>query len=66
MPFIALGKTECSQRRTAMLAVWVEWGHSEEEIRAMVKGPLAIKPLGQASQSASESQSLKRRSRSLK
>jgi len=44
MPLVSLGKTECSQRRTAALAAWVAHGHSELQIRAMVKVPLAIKP----------------------
>ena len=34
----------CSEMRKKVLADWVEFGHSEAEIRALVKGPLAIGP----------------------
>ena len=37
--------SQCSARRTAALRDWVQWGHSEAEIRALVKGPLALAPL---------------------
>lgn len=36
--------SECRQRRQAMLAHWLKHGHSEAEIRALVKGPLAVQP----------------------
>ncbi len=32
-----IGVTECRVRRTAMLKVWVDWGHSEAEIRQLFK-----------------------------
>ena len=34
-----------TQRCREMLAVWVEWGHSEQEIRRLTKGPIALEPL---------------------
>lgn len=36
---------ECSNRRRASLAVWTRWGHNEQQIRELVKGPLCIGPL---------------------
>lgn len=42
---LQIGRTECSQRRRAALANWLAWGHSEAEIRRLVKGPLAIAPV---------------------
>lgn len=36
---------ECRQRRQAMLALWLKHGHSEAQIRELVKGPLAIAPI---------------------
>jgi len=41
---LPIGQTECTQRRRAMLALWIEHGHNEQEIRRLVKGPLAIGP----------------------
>lgn len=44
-PAYATGATECSARRTANLRIWVDdFGHDEQEIRRMVKGPLSIGP----------------------
>lgn len=36
--------SQCSARRTAALHAWMEYGHDEQQIRSMVKGPLAIGP----------------------
>ena len=36
---------ECIQRRRQALADWMAHGHSEEVIRELVRGPLAIAPL---------------------
>lgn len=36
--------TECSQRRRAMLEVWVEYGHPEAKIRELAAGKLCIGP----------------------
>lgn len=33
-----------TQRCREMLQVWVEWGHSEQEIRRLAKGPTALEP----------------------
>lgn len=41
---LRIGSMECSQRRRAMLSVWVEHGHAEDEIRELAKGPLCIGP----------------------
>ena len=35
-------KAQCCRE---MLAVWVAWGHSEQEIRRLAKGPIALEPL---------------------
>lgn len=37
--------SELSQRRKAVLADWVRWGHAEQEIRALVAGPMAVEPV---------------------
>jgi hypothetical protein len=37
--------SECVSRRRAALAVWVNWGHNEAQIRELVKGPMCIGPL---------------------
>lgn len=29
----------------SVIAAWVEWGHSEQEIRRLAKGPTALEPL---------------------
>lgn len=42
---LPIGQTECTQRRRAMLALWLKYDHSEAEIRRLVKGPLAIGPV---------------------
>lgn len=42
---LPIASSECSARRKAALAVWVQWGHSEAQIRELVKGPLCIGPL---------------------
>jgi len=39
-----IAQSECTRRRRENLADWVAWGHSEAEIRRLVKGPLAIAP----------------------
>ncbi len=68
MPLYALGKTECSARRTENLAIWVAHGHSEAEIRALVKASTALAPLptGRAEPLASGDPSVKPRSRSTR
>ena len=50
-----LAASVVSARRTENLRIWVEQGHSEAEIRALVKGPLALAPTGQGVSTASES-----------
>lgn len=39
---LQIAASEASKRRTAQLKHWVAFGHSEIEIRHLVKGPLAI------------------------
>jgi hypothetical protein len=41
---LQIAASEASKRRTAQLKDWVAFGHSEAEIRRLVKGPLAIAP----------------------
>ena len=41
---LPIGASECSRRRKDMLAVWIEHGHPEEQIRELVKGRLCIGP----------------------
>lgn len=36
--------SDCSERRRVVLSDWVRYGHSETEIRKLVKGPLPIGP----------------------
>lgn len=38
-------QAEITQRRKAVLADWTAYGHSEQEIRALVKGPMAVEPI---------------------
>ena len=61
---LPISQAECTQRRRAMLAVWVEWGHDEQQIRALVKGPLCT-GLAEATASAPPTNS-KPRSRGQK
>lgn len=57
--------SECRQRRRESLAVWLQHGHNEQEIRAMVKGPLAIGPASsQASDRPSETRHRSRKQKS--
>ena len=35
---------ECVQRRRVVLADWMAHGHTEAQLRALAKGPLAIAP----------------------
>lgn len=42
---LPIAASECSARRKAMLKVWTDWGHSEERIRALVKGEMAFGPV---------------------
>ena len=37
--------SECSARRRAVLSDWVKYGHSETEIRDLVKGSMALGPV---------------------
>ena len=39
-----ISNAECTTRRKAVLADWVAWGHSEAEIRRLVKGGPALQP----------------------
>lgn len=39
-----ISNAECTSRRKAVLADWVAWGHSEAEIRRLVKGEPALQP----------------------
>lgn len=41
---LPIGATECTTRRKAVLADWVAFGHSESELRRLVKGEIAIGP----------------------
>jgi hypothetical protein len=49
------------QRRRAVLADWVAWGHSEAQIRALAKGNTAIADPGPAPPSASDHPSPQKR-----
>jgi hypothetical protein len=37
--------SEIKQRRQAVLKDWMAWGHSEQELRDLVKGPMAVEPV---------------------
>jgi hypothetical protein len=37
--------SDCSARRKAVLSDWVKYGHSETEIRQLVKGSTALGPV---------------------
>lgn len=39
---LQISESECRARRLAVLADWVKLGHSEKEIRSLVKGLCAI------------------------
>ena len=41
---VKISAAECKRRRKDALRVWVEHGHSEQTIRSLVDGPLAIGP----------------------
>ena len=41
-----LPESVVKERRKANLAIWVEYGHSELEIRRLFKGPPAFAPIG--------------------
>ena len=41
---LQIGRTEATARRKQALADWMALGHSEKEIRALVKGPIAHAP----------------------
>lgn len=36
---------EIKQRRKVVLADWMKYGHAEQEIRELVKGPMAVEPI---------------------
>lgn len=36
---------EITQRRKAVLADWVKYGHAESQIRELVRGPMAVAPI---------------------
>lgn len=40
--------SELTERRRAVLADWVAHGHDEAQLRALVKGPLAVEPIEKA------------------
>ena len=40
-----ISQPDCVRRRRAALAVWMEYGHSETELRRLAKGPPAIGPV---------------------
>ena len=44
-------KGEIVARRRAVLADWVTMGHSEQELRALAKGPRALAPASEPSAS---------------
>lgn len=45
---LQIPREQIVQRRRAALASWVDYGHSEAQIRALAKGKLAIEPTGPA------------------
>lgn len=45
---LPISKSEATERRRAVLADWVKQGHAEEDLRALVKGPLAREPVTKA------------------
>ena len=45
LALLPIAVSECSARRKAMLKVWTDYGHSEAEIRRLVKGAVALQPL---------------------
>ena len=44
----AIAASVCTARRRVVLADWMAHGHSEQEIRRLAKGPLAIGPVADA------------------
>lgn len=42
---LPIAQREATARRKAVLADWVKQGHSEQEIRDLVKGPMAVEPV---------------------
>lgn len=40
--------SEATTRRRAVLADWMAHGHDEAQLRALVKGPLAVEPIEKA------------------
>ena len=54
--------SECLDRRRAVLKDWVQWGHSEAEIRSLVKGPLAVEPPPSQSGPEKDTESASRKS----
>lgn len=45
---LSIPADEVVKRRRAVLTDWVQWGHSEAQIRALAKGPTAITDPGPA------------------
>ena len=41
-------QAEIKQRRQAVLKDWIAYGHSESEIRELVKGPMSVEPITKA------------------
>ena len=42
---LSVTQAEITQRRRAVLADWTAYGHSEQEIRELVRGPMAVQPI---------------------
>lgn len=42
---LSVTQAEITQRRRAVLADWTKYGHSEQEIRELVRGPMAVAPI---------------------
>ena len=51
---LQIAASEASKRRTVQLNAWVAFGHSEADIRRLVKGPTAIAPQPKVSVKASK------------
>lgn len=46
--WLPIAASACTARRRVVLADWMAYGHSEAEIRRLVKGPPAIGPAAAA------------------
>ena len=45
---LSVTQAEITQRRKAVLADWVAFGHLESEMRDLVRGPMAVEPITKA------------------